>query len=126
MLLSELLERLIRDRDVGARTMQNKLVIGVERLSTSIGGQPSIPIVGMYHGFDWEDGYTFLKPDRPIRAASDAFRKEQAMAREMADQLGWIWLVLRNKDMSSDQKIRAIQSQFNRDRARRKRQAKVA
>jgi hypothetical protein len=40
----------------------------------------------------------------------------QLLARHMADELGWIWYILRNRDLDDSGKIKAIQSRFRRSK----------
>jgi hypothetical protein len=124
MKLRDLIEQLTKCLP-SERILDNELVVRQQTLGTAIGCVPTIKVTGIHHGFDWDAGQTFIGTEVPIRATSEAFLRQQKMCREMADQLGWIWLIIGNKDLSDKQKISAIRSQINRRRARRNRHDRI-
>lgn len=121
-LRDKLQEYIVRSsRDGG----EDELVIRSHHLHGSIGGLPCIAVTGMYIGFDWDMGKVFLETETPVRSAGEAFRREQWYARHMADELGHIWLILRNRDLDDHGKIKAIQRMLQRSRVERERRRKA-
>jgi len=110
-----------RSRDGG----EDKIAIPSYHLYTSVGPSPCIAITGVHVGSDWDRGKLFLGTEVPVRAAGAAFLREQLLARHMADELGWIWYILRNRDLDDSGKIKAIQSRLRRSKVEHERRRKA-
>lgn len=94
----------------GRRAGETKLVVRRHALGGGIGATPIFNVVGLYNGFDWDDGKLFLDLDFPVHAAGDEFERERAMSREMSETLGFIYLALTRRGDTPEQKIRNIVS----------------
>jgi len=116
MTLGELYDRLKVEieRGRGSRNVRDyKIVIREKSMHTAVGGSPHINVTRYYFGFDWDDGLFFLHTEEPVRRAGAGFERARNYARQMSEQLGWIWMILRNKDYTAEMKVRAIQSHYN-------------
>lgn len=94
----------------GRRYGEMRLVVRRHQLSGGIGAQPTFNVIGLYDGFDWDDGSLFLELDHPVQAAGDEYERERKMQREMSETIGFLYLALRRKGATPEQKIREIVS----------------
>lgn len=97
----------------GTRRMDNKIVVRRHTLHAAIGGAPTVDVIGAFHGFDWDDGSTFMHTAIPMTAADAAFLEEQQAARKASEDLGWVWLTVRDEKLSDAEKVRRLQMLFN-------------
>lgn len=91
-------------RDYG----ENELVVRRHGLSGGIGSQPVFHVVGVYDGFDWDNGHTFLELEFPVQAAGDEFERERRMQREMSETIGFLYLALTHKGASPADKLAEV------------------
>ena len=91
-------------RDYG----ETELVVRRHQLSGGMGGQPVFHVVGLYDGFDWDDGKLFLELDFPVQAADAEFERERSVSRELSETIGFLYLALTHKHATAEQKLDAV------------------
>lgn len=92
----------------GRRYGEMRLVVRRHQLSGGIGAQPTFDVVGLHDGFDWDDGSLFLELNHPVQAAADEYERERKMQRELSETIGFLYLALRRRSSTPEQKLREI------------------
>lgn len=87
---------------------ENELVVRRHQLADSIGAQPVFKVIGVYDGFDWDQGMTFLELEFPAQSAGDEFERERQVQREMSETIGFLYLALTHKHATATDKLAEV------------------
>lgn len=109
MTLRDLKEHLVQYRD-DDRSLDAIVKIPVESLSPAIGAHPTVDIVGISHGFDWDDGTCFLNLAQPVQEIGESYQREKAAMDDFQETLGGIHLILHDRTRTAENKVMAIKA----------------
>lgn len=90
------------------------VVIPVETMAVSVGPTPTVSIQGIAGGFDWNQGKLLLIPEGKLHRCDEVYQKEQTSSRDKGQALAFIWMSARNKSLTADQRLRAINATLRR------------
>lgn len=103
MKVKDLRERLARLRD------DDEIVIPIDTIGAAIGSHPTVSVTDLYAGFDWDQGMVFVQPDKPLHIAGDDYQAERKRFHNATEALGFIYMALSSKTLSTDKlKLDAI------------------
>lgn len=63
------------------------VVIPIKKLYATIGGTPSIEVVDVNIGFDWDNSKIFIKPEKPVMLVED-YDKAPETIRKLQKEVG--------------------------------------
>lgn len=83
MTVAELRRTLERMRD------DDVVVIPVTLPHSTMGGRPTVAVVSVGQGFDWDRGKLFLSPAAKLHPVGDDFVTAKALVHEYAERIGF-------------------------------------
>lgn len=77
-----------------ARLDESEVAVVRMTMAGGAGATPTVAIVGVHVGFDWDDGVLFLETEFPVAAAGAEFERERERTRKLSEAMGWILYVI--------------------------------
>lgn len=85
-----------------------RVAIPISTLSVAIGAAPDSGVIGVFRGFDWEDGTVFLQSEQKLRDADAEYEASRSEHYHRGEALAFIWMSVKNTTLTDAQKMESI------------------